>query len=267
MEQHMARLKVYLPTEPYAMSGTDRAYASAGACAVLTQRMMVPAVCAIGLRASDEMSGTDVGYGSTRRLILTYARSGTHAAHGPTRLVSSPTVRNPIQETAFLRTVLPASHAILLRAVSGTDLAYGAVGLRACYAMSGTDIAYGATRLHLSPPLPPLSLLQQNQRRSYSPPIVLPTLLWSVQYCQMSGTDRGFPCYDMPSTDRVCPRVRWYQEEYVEEFTDIPGRAPLSAYARAPLPAYALAMKRPVLTCGMVLPDLQSDGLIDGLQD
>eukprot|EP00961_Rhodomonas_salina_P246315 3328190-Rhodomonas_salina.1 len=41
--------------------------------------------------------------------------------------------------------------AICLRAcyaISGTDIAYGAICLRACYAISGTDVAYGrrATR-------------------------------------------------------------------------------------------------------------------------
>eukprot|EP00961_Rhodomonas_salina_P153608 2068090-Rhodomonas_salina.1 len=30
--------------------------------------------------------------------------------------------------------------------MSGSDLAHGAILLRACYAMSGTEIAYGATR-------------------------------------------------------------------------------------------------------------------------
>eukprot|EP00961_Rhodomonas_salina_P052245 701538-Rhodomonas_salina.1 len=31
--------------------------------------------------------------------------------------------------------------------MSGTDLAYGAICLRACYALSGTDLAFGAIRL------------------------------------------------------------------------------------------------------------------------
>eukprot|EP00961_Rhodomonas_salina_P221256 2991236-Rhodomonas_salina.1 len=31
-------------------------------------------------------------------------------------------------------------------AMSGTDVAYGAIGLRAFYAMPGTDVACGATR-------------------------------------------------------------------------------------------------------------------------
>eukprot|EP00961_Rhodomonas_salina_P231827 3131988-Rhodomonas_salina.2 len=31
-------------------------------------------------------------------------------------------------------------------AMSGTDIAHGAIGLRACYAMPGTDLVYGATR-------------------------------------------------------------------------------------------------------------------------
>eukprot|EP00961_Rhodomonas_salina_P271433 3667715-Rhodomonas_salina.2 len=30
--------------------------------------------------------------------------------------------------------------------MAGTDLVYGAVGLRECYAVSGTDLAYAATR-------------------------------------------------------------------------------------------------------------------------
>eukprot|EP00961_Rhodomonas_salina_P263461 3560561-Rhodomonas_salina.2 len=29
-------------------------------------------------------------------------------------------------------------------ALSGTDQAYGSIGLHACYAMSGTDLVYGA---------------------------------------------------------------------------------------------------------------------------
>eukprot|EP00961_Rhodomonas_salina_P092859 1249926-Rhodomonas_salina.1 len=32
-------------------------------------------------------------------------------------------------------------------AISGTDIAYGAVRLRACYAIPGTNLAYGAIRL------------------------------------------------------------------------------------------------------------------------
>eukprot|EP00961_Rhodomonas_salina_P249880 3377383-Rhodomonas_salina.1 len=32
-------------------------------------------------------------------------------------------------------------------AMSGTDIAYGSIGLRTCYAMSGTEIAYAAPRL------------------------------------------------------------------------------------------------------------------------
>eukprot|EP00961_Rhodomonas_salina_P268376 3626788-Rhodomonas_salina.1 len=37
-------------------------------------------------------------------------------------------------------------------AMSGTDLAYGAICLRPCYAMSGTDLAYRATRFRTTGP-------------------------------------------------------------------------------------------------------------------
>eukprot|EP00961_Rhodomonas_salina_P036379 488954-Rhodomonas_salina.1 len=33
--------------------------------------------------------------------------------------------------------------------MSGSDIAYGCIGLRACYAMSGTDLAYAATCLRV----------------------------------------------------------------------------------------------------------------------
>eukprot|EP00961_Rhodomonas_salina_P280451 3788404-Rhodomonas_salina.3 len=59
------------------------------------------------------MSGTEIGYGGTRR-------AGDKKA-GP---------RLP-------PTCLPPFYAM-----SGTDMAYGRICLRLCYAMSGTDLAY-----------------------------------------------------------------------------------------------------------------------------
>eukprot|EP00961_Rhodomonas_salina_P304965 3941800-Rhodomonas_salina.2 len=102
------------------MSSTDRAYRPTE-CAVLTWHTALP---------EKERLAKEVERITAERMMLSpyalamrYAMSGTRIPHGDLVLLS-----------------------LLCRcAMTGTDLAYPPVVLRARYAMSGTDVAYGAT--------------------------------------------------------------------------------------------------------------------------
>eukprot|EP00961_Rhodomonas_salina_P011719 157564-Rhodomonas_salina.5 len=73
------------------------------------------------------MSGTDLAYGAVHCELNTRNRfPGTNCAENEVSCVG---FRGVVDESDSM---------------SGTDLAYVAMGLRACYAMSGTDLSYGA---------------------------------------------------------------------------------------------------------------------------
>eukprot|EP00961_Rhodomonas_salina_P081116 1090819-Rhodomonas_salina.3 len=71
--------------------------------------------------------------------------------------------------------------------MSGTELAYGGVFLRACYAISGTDIVYGATR----------------EGASISQPKYLSPRVLRNRYA-MSGTDRAYAVTRSEEDDDLC---------------------------------------------------------------
>eukprot|EP00961_Rhodomonas_salina_P106210 1430361-Rhodomonas_salina.5 len=81
------------------------------------------------------MSGTRIAYAAIC-LRPYYAMSGTDLAHAAT-------------QATYARSLLslpgtPRYPPTARSAMSGTNIAYAVVCLRACYAMSGTEIAYGA---------------------------------------------------------------------------------------------------------------------------
>eukprot|EP00961_Rhodomonas_salina_P303054 3941078-Rhodomonas_salina.6 len=104
--------------------------------------------------------GTELAYGATRARVRCYAMSGTEVAYGMTRekrklheevsaygcAMRCPVLRKRMVLCGVRFPSLSAWRgrnqvSISLRAcyaMSGTDIAYGAISLRACYAMSGT---------------------------------------------------------------------------------------------------------------------------------
>eukprot|EP00961_Rhodomonas_salina_P236122 3191361-Rhodomonas_salina.3 len=104
------------------------------------------------------MSGTDIGYPKTM--------SGTNMSYCHMRCPPLPPVppyayamRCPVPPYAYamrcpvltrLLRRYPGSCLRVCYAMSGTDIAYAAIGLCVCYAMPGTHIAYAATSLRHS---------------------------------------------------------------------------------------------------------------------
>eukprot|EP00961_Rhodomonas_salina_P302474 3940849-Rhodomonas_salina.2 len=108
------------------------------------------------------MRGTELGYGATRRAVLSSRMvlreerpEGPPLPPPPSTLPLSLPLRlapPPSPPPPPLAPALPATTRcpIGLRAryaVSGTDLAYALICLRACYAMSGTDPVYLPTHV------------------------------------------------------------------------------------------------------------------------
>eukprot|EP00961_Rhodomonas_salina_P305407 3941944-Rhodomonas_salina.5 len=101
---------------------------------------MLPVASPMVLRACYAMSATEAGFAAIpmRRAVLRYAML-LHAMRGDTFIPCAPQVHPAICLRAF-----------------GTDIAYGAICLRASYALSSTDLAYGAMTLctRMAAPLP-----------------------------------------------------------------------------------------------------------------
>eukprot|EP00961_Rhodomonas_salina_P000395 5435-Rhodomonas_salina.3 len=152
-----------------AMPGTDLAYAGHLLLGDGIGRLLACPMQGTSLRARYAKPGTDRAYAANRRkprahgvalgrtppstLRARYAQSGTHLAHAPTRrmvlrsrrLYAGTQCAGLGTEIAYGATPeREADHQFLMPghspyAMSGTDLAYGAV---ICYAMSGTDLAH-----------------------------------------------------------------------------------------------------------------------------
>eukprot|EP00961_Rhodomonas_salina_P282440 3816465-Rhodomonas_salina.1 len=90
----------------------------------------------------------------------------------------------------------------------GTDLAFAAIALRACYAMSGTDLAYGTTSW---PPPCRLSLLCSHRSAplsAYARPTRCPVLTLRKVLCN-ARTDRAYGATRCPvlTSAMVLPAV------------------------------------------------------------
>eukprot|EP00961_Rhodomonas_salina_P119817 1612713-Rhodomonas_salina.3 len=95
------------------------------------------------LRGPYAMSGTDSAYAATRQRALCRLCRGSQVCTAEFNALRAILVQT-VLETGCEDLISARRHRF---AMSGTDIPCGAVCLRACYEVSGTDIAYGAIDL------------------------------------------------------------------------------------------------------------------------
>eukprot|EP00961_Rhodomonas_salina_P051056 685142-Rhodomonas_salina.3 len=114
------------------------------------------------------------------------ATSGADIAHGPGLWLTWQTQVQPAYAMSGTDLAYAAIGVRACYTISHTKMLYGAMGLCACYAMSGTDRAYGATAAVVSAHADARVIME----RSYFP----------VRY-QVRGATSLRACYAMSGTD------------------------------------------------------------------